>query len=103
MFAPVNPPIKWYHYVPTFQGSQGGASMSSVPLVNITTQLHVRLRATWEGFDYNHVDLSDRTSDDITPPTDTDTFTFTTTKISDPYNSAEMDYKHQLMQMENNS
>lgn len=93
LYVPINPPIKWIRNVTTYKGQTGDPVLSNIPLVNITTKLHVRLRATWEGFDYNHED---------NPGGDTPhSFATDTSKIIDPLYSAELDYKSNLVQMEN--
>lgn len=55
VFAPINPAIKTIaNLVVTCEASGANPVTGFIPLVQLTTRLHIKFQATWEAFDFNH-------------------------------------------------
>lgn len=85
LFCPINPPMKTLNHVP-WKRDGNRVYYGDMPLVSIYTKLHVKIEAKWECFDYDHI---------------ANAYVTQSTKIIDPYESAELDYKAQIVLSKN--
>lgn len=79
VFAPINPPMKIAANIIVSCKTDGTVTKYGiVPMVNVTTELHVKFQATWEALDFDHITIPITYSNEI---------------IYDPLFKAETDYK----------